>query len=144
LYIQRAASPWRMWKLSSSLHCGEIGEWPTCPNSIQFQEIWTLPSSDVFLTVHHSINLFLLSTWCTIPLFCNRPYMYYIKYLTESDNTWCRKIQFWPPEDEHRIARNMPRYLMWYIYYRMRELCIKLVIKTSFYSHHHWYMYMGP
>jgi hypothetical protein len=42
-------------------------------------------------------------------------------------------IQFWPPEDEHSIARNMSRIIMWYIYYRIKELCTKLVIETSFY-----------
>jgi hypothetical protein len=43
------------------------------------------------------------------------------------------EIQFRPPEDEHSIARNMSRYLMQYIYYRIKKLCIKLVIKTSLY-----------
>jgi hypothetical protein len=43
------------------------------------------------------------------------------------------EIQFWPPEDEHSIARNMPRYLLYYIYNRINKLCIKLVIKTSLY-----------
>jgi hypothetical protein len=52
------------------------------------------------------------------------------------------KIQFWPPEDEHGIARNMSRYLMQYIYYRITELCIKLVIKTSFYSYASFYIFI--
>jgi hypothetical protein len=43
------------------------------------------------------------------------------------------KMQFWPPEDEHIIVRNISSYLMKYIYYRIKELCIKLVIKTSLY-----------
>jgi hypothetical protein len=43
------------------------------------------------------------------------------------------KIQFLPSEDEHSVARNMSRDLMYYIYYRIKELCIKLVIKTSLY-----------
>jgi hypothetical protein len=43
------------------------------------------------------------------------------------------KIQFWPPEDEHIIARNMSRIIMWYIYYGIKELCINLVIETSLY-----------
>jgi hypothetical protein len=41
------------------------------------------------------------------------------------------KIQFIPPEDEHSIARNMSRYLILYVYYRIMELCIKLVIETN-------------
>jgi hypothetical protein len=32
--------------------------------------------------------------------------------LTESEDTRCCKIQFWPPEDEHSIARKMSKYLM--------------------------------
>jgi hypothetical protein len=40
-------------------------------------------------------------------------------------------IQFRPPEVEHSIARNMSRILMQYMYYRIKELCIKLVIETS-------------
>jgi hypothetical protein len=48
------------------------------------------------------------------------------------------KIQFWLPEDEHSIARNMSRYLMLYMYYRIKELCIKLVIKTSLYYDARW------
>jgi hypothetical protein len=43
------------------------------------------------------------------------------------------KIQCWPPEEEHSISRNISRYLMWYIYYSIKELCIKLVIKTRLY-----------
>jgi hypothetical protein len=43
------------------------------------------------------------------------------------------EIQFWPPEDEHSISRNMWIYLMYYIYYRIKKLCIKLIIKTSLY-----------
>jgi hypothetical protein len=35
-----------------------------------------------------------------------------VRLLTESDDTRCCKIQFWPPEDEHSIARNMSRHLM--------------------------------
>jgi hypothetical protein len=53
--------------------------------------------------------------------------------LTESDDTRYCKIQFLPPEDEHNIARNVSRYLMQYVYYRKKELCNKLVIKTSLY-----------
>jgi hypothetical protein len=41
--------------------------------------------------------------------------------------------QYRPPEDEHSIARNMSRIVMYYIYYRIKELCIKLVIGTSLY-----------
>jgi hypothetical protein len=40
-------------------------------------------------------------------------------------------IQFRPPEDEHSIARNMSRIVMYYIYYRIKGLCIKFVIETS-------------
>jgi hypothetical protein len=42
-------------------------------------------------------------------------------------------IQFRPPEDEHSIARNMSRIVMQYIYYRIKELRIKLGIETSLY-----------
>jgi hypothetical protein len=42
-------------------------------------------------------------------------------------------IQFGPPEDEHNIARSMPKIIRQYIYYRIKELCIKLVIETSLY-----------
>jgi hypothetical protein len=43
------------------------------------------------------------------------------------------KIQFLPPEDEHSNVRNISRYLMQYVYYKIKELCFKLVIKTSAY-----------
>jgi hypothetical protein len=41
-------------------------------------------------------------------------------------------MQFGPPEDEHSIARNMLRHLMFNIYYGIKKLCIKLVIQTCF------------
>ena len=54
--------------------------------------------------------------------------------LTESDDTWCCNNTIWPPEDERSIARNLSRIIMQYTYYyRVKELCIKLVIETSLY-----------
>jgi hypothetical protein len=71
-------------------------------------------------------------TASSIVTLCERSYSAPVESWLQSALNRC-KIQFWPPEDEHSIARNMLRYLMKYIYYRMKELCIKLVIKTSLY-----------
>jgi hypothetical protein len=62
---------------------------------------------------------------------CERPYSAPVESGLQS--TLNCKNTILPPEDEHSIARNMSRYLMQYIYYRIKELCIKLVIKTSLY-----------
>ena len=57
-----------------------------------------------------------------------------IRPFTDSDVTRCCNNTIWPPEDEHSTARNMSRIIIWHIYcYRMKELCIKLVIETSLY-----------
>jgi hypothetical protein len=55
-----------------------------------------------------------------------------IRPFTESDDTRCCNNTIWPTEDEHGTARNMSRIIMQHIYgYRIKELCIKLVIETS-------------
>ena len=57
-----------------------------------------------------------------------------VRPFTESDDTWCCNNTIWPREDEHSTAWNMSRIIMWHIYcYRIKELCIKLVIETSLY-----------
>jgi hypothetical protein len=122
------------------------------------KEPWLSTNFDVFLTVHHNINLFYLPTWCTISLFCNmcitlntstcfeqyhahpqEAKILFLQHLVSSLSMSGRavqqlradcsplstgalhgrvtipdavKIQFWPPEDEHSIARNMSRYLV--------------------------------
>ena len=53
---------------------------------------------------------------------------------TESDDTRCCDNTICPPEDAHVNARNMSRIVMQHIYcYRIKELCINLVIETSCY-----------
>ena len=53
---------------------------------------------------------------------------------TESDDTRCCDNTICPPEEGHVDARNMSRIVMEHIYcYRIKELCIKLVIEVSLY-----------
>jgi hypothetical protein len=52
-----------------------------------------------------------------------------ILYCTESDDTRCCDNTICPPEDGHVNAGNMSRIIMQHTYYyRIKELCIKLVI----------------
>jgi len=73
---------------------------------------------------------------------CKRPYSmpvesglqstlnrHIVRPFTESDDTRCCNYTICPPEDEHSTARNMLRIIIKHIYcYRIKELCIKLVI----------------
>ena len=57
-----------------------------------------------------------------------------VQSFTESDDTRCYDNTIYPPEDGHGNARNMSRIIMLYTYcYRIKVLCIKLVIETSIY-----------
>ena len=48
--------------------------------------------------------------------------------------SYCIIKATWPPENEHSTARNMSRIIMYPIHcYRIKELCIKLVIETGLY-----------
>ena len=55
-----------------------------------------------------------------------------VQPFTESDDTRCSDNTICPPEDGHVNARNMSRIVMQHSYcYRIKELCIKLVIEIS-------------
>ena len=55
--------------------------------------------------------------------------------ITESDDTRCCNNTICPPEDGHGNDRNMSTIVMCHIYcYRIKELCIKMVIETSLYN----------
>ena len=55
-------------------------------------------------------------------------------YSTQSDDTRRCDNTICPPEDGHVNARNMSSIIMFHIYrYRIKEVCIKLVIETSLY-----------
>ena len=57
-----------------------------------------------------------------------------IQPFAASDDTRCCSNTIWSPEDEHGTAWNMSRIIMYHICcYRIKELCIKLVIETSLY-----------
>ena len=55
-----------------------------------------------------------------------------VQPFTESNDNRCCDNTICPPEDGHANAPNMSRILMYHIYcYRIKELCIKLVIEIS-------------
>jgi len=68
---------------------------------------------DVFLTVHHSIDLFqvtnLMPVDSGLQSALNR---HNVQPFTESDDTRCCNNKICPPEDEHSTARNMLRIMM--------------------------------
>jgi len=57
-----------------------------------------------------------------------------VQPFTESDDTRCCDNTICPPANGHVNARNMSRIVMLHTYcYRIKELCIELVIEISLY-----------
>ena len=61
-------------------------------------------------------------------------HLHTVRLFTEGEDTRGCSNTICPPEDEQGAARNMLRIVVWHMYcWRLKELCIKLVIWKSLY-----------